>query len=215
MSLNLGGPWYSSGTFWAIVSVAVAAIGIIVVATLTWRVANPKRRLIYSLLSTASLVPEEHGLNLQVLLDEAPLLAPRVLVIRLSYQGHRDIETSSFDELGELRRQPLRIDTGAQIIKILKVRPEGAIWPDPQVDGTTLAIGPGRIGHNQHLVISLLVDGSTTQLTCPNPPLLNIEIEEQRPEDTNRKLKRLSTASETALLAVTVAITLLWVFGVR
>lgn len=196
--------WYASGTFWTIVSVIVAVVGVAVTVWVTLRAAYPKRRLSYAMPVITPLLNAgqdvRHGLEVhrggQILTD------PHVLEVELVSQSRRDISNDNFNA-----GAPLRLDVGAPIIEILKTTslPSDRGTPAVDIDGTTLRIGPGLIGKRQTISLSLLVDGPRPTLTCPQPPLIDVEVRKQQ-ELPARELRAWAAAVTSVVVATAAAV---------
>jgi len=179
-----GSPLYTSGTFWAIVG--VAAVLLIGIATIwvTLRVANPKRRLYYSMPVSTPLINRRPDLPPDIEVRRAGniLANPHLLSIELTSKGRQDIARQAFD--GE----PLRLDVGAPIVECLTVTTSPSDRPDRAwtTDGSALLIGPSHLGKRQTTVFSLLVDGPSPDLRKPQQTLLDVDIRHRDPERSAR-----------------------------
>ncbi|MGW1520820.1 hypothetical protein [Streptomyces sp. NPDC002287] len=187
MKVDVAASLLGSDFFWVVFAAVSGWVIAGVLGWITWRAAHPKRLIVYGLFANEP-PSEQHGPTLapssRGRTKPRPLAAPRVLVIAISLLGRQDIGTGDFDRLGKSTPQPLRIDVGLPIVRILKVKKlNNARWPDPRIDGTALAIGPGLIGHNSSMVVQVLVDGHDPALTCPNFPLKDVKEELREPFD--------------------------------
>lgn len=139
----------------------------------------------------------------------------------LSPQGRLDIPGSAFD-----RSKPLCLDVGARIIEILKTTtlPADRAVPGLGIDGAALRIGPGLSANAKpsHLwtltlfvsadTLSLLVDGPSPRLTCPEPPLIDVNV--QRQEDASKPNRVISSVlAATAVAWALAAEAGLWANG--
>lgn len=151
---------------------------------ITWRVANPKRRLLYGMPVATPLLNAgqdvRHGL--EVRRGDHILTDPHVLEVTLFNQGRLDIPSSAFD-----RGRPLTLDVGVPVLDILKTTtsPDHAV-PTIDFDGTALKIGPDLLGRRQKISFSLLVDGPDPALSCPPPHPINIQVVRNPDEPTKR-----------------------------
>jgi hypothetical protein len=175
-----GGHFYDSAGFWG--PAAGVVVGLLAIAATVWvtlRAANPKRRLYYAMLADTPLITGRHHLSkeLKVTYGTRELASPRVVNIRLTSRGRRDIAREAFDE-----GKPLRLDLGTPIIECVKVTTSPPDRPDPSyaVDGSKLLIGPSHFGRRQTTVFSLLVDGKTPEIAKPPRSLVDVDL---RPED--------------------------------
>lgn len=184
----MGAPWYTSALVWAIIAAVAGWVGIVILGWVTWRAAHPKRLIVYSLISNnppserhgPTLAPSSRGRG-----KPRALSHPRVLVISVALFGRQDIGTADFDRLGKSTPQPLRIDVGLPIVRILWVeKVSNTRWPEPRIDGTALAIGPGLLNHNGGMLVQVLVDGRDPTLTCPNLPIKDVRAKEREYIDT-------------------------------
>lgn len=184
----MGEPWYASVLTWAVVAGVAGWVGIGILGWITWRSAHPKRRIVYALVSNdppserhgPTVAPRRRGRG-----KPRALADPRVLVVSVALFGRQDIGTADFDRMGQSTPQPLRLDVGLPIVRILKVKKvNDARWPEPRVDGTAVAMGPGFIGHNSGMLIQVLVDGRNPTLTCPNLPFKGVNTKLRELIDT-------------------------------
>lgn len=199
------GQWYTSGTFWAAAAVVVSALSAGAAGWVAFRVANPKRRLVYGLSKASPLIARHHGElgehSITVSSGEQVLDQPYVLDIQLANQGRRDIPSSAFDTA-----EPIRLDVGCTIVAILRspsmhvprrtllrqrshilergageprarLVVRGVYHPRVEVDGTALKIGPSLLPKRQKFSLTLLVNGYP-QLTC-EAHLIDVEVREQ------------------------------------
>jgi hypothetical protein len=178
--------WYVSGAFW----VGVAGVAAVAVAAwVGWAAVNPRRRLSYGMPVVTRLLNAGTDVrqSLEVRRGGVLLADPHVLEVVLISRGRLGIPSSAFD-----KDKPLTLDVGAPIIEVLQTTTTaGGAVPGYGIDGSTLTIGPDRIGRRQTITFSLLVDGPRPTLTCPQPPLNDVQI---RKSD--------STRSDTAAAAV-------------
>ncbi|MEV5707447.1 hypothetical protein [Actinoallomurus sp. NPDC052274] len=161
-------PWFTSGTFWTIVGVAVALIGIPITNWVTLRAGYPRRRLYYGLPVVTPMLNAEDDMRegIEVRRGGRVLTEPHVVEIKLISQSRLDIANHHFNA-----GRPLRLDVGAPIVEILKVstQPSNREIPKVEVVGTGIEIGPALIGKRQEVSFFLLVDGPKPRLTCPHP----------------------------------------------
>lgn len=166
--------------------IAVAGVAAAIVAAwIGWRATNPRRRLRYGMAVVAPLLNAGQGARdgidrIEVRHRDRVLTDPHVLEVTLVNEGRRDIPSNTFDQ-----DQPLTLDVSAPILEILKTAasPNRALSVVPE--GTALKIGPGLIVRRQKVSFSLLVDGSAPKLTCPQPPLINIDVRYDSPPRTS------------------------------
>jgi hypothetical protein len=196
------GQWYTSGTFYGAASlIAIVLIGLLTV-WVTYSVGVIKKRLTYTLVQTIPLVtatstiPKE---DLQVLYRGASLAEPRIVALRLSNQGSRDIRSDDFDQ-----GKPLEIEVGAHIVTQLSMKPKP---PDTHISGlrfenTKVIVEPSLIRRRQSITLELLVDGHTSKLSVDSP-LVDVDIKEQDSEDRGflSSLPWLGTLAVLALVA--------------
>jgi hypothetical protein len=89
-----------------------------------------------------------------------------VLTIELTGRGRRDIPSAAFDN-----RQPLQLDAGIRIIKILRVasEPPGRAGLPVVGEGSLLSVGPGLIARRQEITITVLAGGGNTTRPPSSP----------------------------------------------
>src|SRR5215475_5184817 len=194
------GHWYTSGTFWTIVSIAVALIIGIATFLVTWA---PRQRLLYDAARVTPLLTAAADVqNLKVLHRGHAVSRPHLMQINLTSKGRRDIPSSAFD-----RGRPLAFDVGARIVEVLQTVCEPASSPTPRVtyEGMTLRLGPELIGRRQTIVISLLVDGSEAHLTCKQATIAQVSVA-RRDLDLARRQRRIVAAGCAAILAAGVLV---------
>ena len=188
--------WYSSATSWTVIAVGVAVVIGVATAWIGWLAVNPKRRLFYEMPVITPLLNAGQIKGLKVLRDDMPVTAPHVLELILASQGRLDIPSSAFDS-----GAPLRLDVGATILEILKISstPDQHGIPRVEADDTALQIGPSLIGRRQTTSFSILVDGPRPTLSCPESPLIDVELCHGAP------VSAASTARMRVLLKVALA----------
>jgi hypothetical protein len=196
-------PFYASGTFWAAAGTIVGVASIVVIALVTLRAANPRRRLWYSISSATPLVAREQDVARELVIfyrgDQLDL--PHTANINLISRGRLDIPRTAFDG------QPLRLDMGAPIVAILAiVTARDRILPSVRSEASTLAIGPALIGKRETIMISILTDGEPELGWLPQS-LENVDIRRGEPRDSlaGRDRNRM-IAIMAILLVATVAI---------
>ena len=167
--------FYVAGGFWLALAGGVVALAIgLLTIWITWRVANPKRRLLYGMPVEMPLLNMSTRHGLEIRRDNQILVDPHVVKVTLRNEGRLDITSRSFD-----RDRPLTLDVGVKILDVLEVTTSKAYAvPIYYVAKTALKIGPDLIGRGQHLSFSLLVDGQRPRLTCPPPHPIDIQIDE-------------------------------------
>jgi hypothetical protein len=161
--------WYDSATLWTAIAAIVAIatlLGTLIGIVQAYR--STRRSIAYGMLISAPLVSAPPGVEpgLSVLHRGRELADPRVLRIRLTSKGHRDIPSSFFDQ-----GRPLCIDVGIPVVALLQASFEPKSEPSPKVeaDGTTLKIGPSLIRKHQAMTFTVLADGSDVLLAFQNP----------------------------------------------
>jgi hypothetical protein len=182
-------PWYTSGTVWGAAGfVAVVLFGALT-TLVTFIVGTPRRQLTYSLLTDVPLLgwaPQQTRQDVQVLFRDKPLHNPRVLSVRLTARGRRDIRSSDFDQ-----SKPLALDVGVRIVGVLGSKN----MPAP-CEGTRFLVGPALIRKRQSMTYTVLADGPGAHLTCDSP-LIDVVVREQVKNDRQRasKLNKVSIYS--------------------
>ena len=125
-----GGHWYTSSGFWGPAAGVIATVIIgILTFWVTWRVAHPKRRLVYALWPD-ELQGTAFGTS-----------QPRLVTVALKNVGRHDISRSDFDGM------PLRFDLGARIVEWIDVGtiPGDQVQPEIATDNSVLLISPVKI----------------------------------------------------------------------
>jgi hypothetical protein len=177
-----GSPFYTSGTFWAGAGTVVGVVSLVALGWITWRAANPKRRLWYSMPTVTPLVTRR-GLSreLKIHYGDHLVVSPYTADILLVSRGRLDIPRSAFD--GD---QPLQLDVGAPIVEVLNVTtsPNRPI-PPVKPGHSKLLIGPCLIGRRETIVISLLVEGDP-HLNPLRQSLENVDIRQGDPGQAQR-----------------------------
>ncbi|MFF3326421.1 hypothetical protein [Streptomyces sp. NPDC002889] len=172
MLVTAAAPFYESGTFWAAAAV-FATLGVGVGAMwATLRANNPKRRLAYWMGSTR-LVASDHLDSLEIRRHGTFLSEPRVVRVQLVNTGRRDISSAAFD-----RDLPIVMDLGIPILELLgtESHPPISAAPEAAAQGTTLRIGPGRLGRKESVTYLVLVDGRP-EYSCQHT-LVDVDVKE-------------------------------------
>jgi hypothetical protein len=174
------GALYASGTFWAIIGVAVAIVVGIAGVWAALRAASPERRLFYSMPVITPLLHQQPGLPQDIEVRRMSedgqgevLNHPHVVNVQLTSRGRHDIAREAFD--GE---EPLTLDVGAPIVEFLKVAtsPPDRPVPDWEVEGSKLLVRPSLIRRRQTIVFSLLVDGPSPCVNKPQQTLTDVKL---------------------------------------
>jgi hypothetical protein len=178
----IANPWYESGSFWqfaitTLVAVAVGALG----AFATLRASNPKLRLSYRALINTSLLTAStrQAAHLSVTYGGTVVPRPRLVEVELRNAGRRDITASMFHG-----GDPIKFDLGADVIAVLDVDVQPGATTPPRVvaTGTSVEVHPSLLVRQQSIVISVLVDGHRTDLSC-QAPLVDVEVRVGREQD--------------------------------
>jgi hypothetical protein len=134
--------WYTSGTFWAVISVVVALIGIAVGVT-TWLVGAPRRLITYSLPVTTSLLTTDSdrlGIknpDLAVTYKGKLLKDPYLITLSMDSHSRRDIRSSDFDQNGSLS---FEFDT--PIIAVVGHPDSAAVPSTMSINGNSVRLAP-------------------------------------------------------------------------
>ncbi len=188
--------WYSSGVFWAAMSVGVALLIGVPTFMVTW---VPRQRLYYwAPPATPLLASGTRSIaDLEVRHDGRQLADPCLLEVTLIARGRRDIPSSAFDQ-----GRPLVFDLGAEIVKVLQVRcsPASSLVPPVTNEGSDLRVGPELVGSRQITTISVLLDGDRPHLVCTQPVLAQVTLIHRDPQ------YGFSWATTAALVATVVAV---------
>jgi hypothetical protein len=198
----LADAWYASGTFWAIAGVAVALVFGVAAVWVTWWVGNPRRRLVYGMPSVTRLLNDSDGIagSLEVRRDGKVLTDPYVVTLQLANRGRFDIPRSLSDA-----GTPLRLDVGTPIVEVLKVASSPTEFKRPAVvaGDSWVDLGPSLISRGQTVEIVLLADGPAPVLTCPERPLIDVEMRELSDDDFRTPLtKAAGLVGEVAVVSV-------------
>jgi hypothetical protein len=160
---------------WTVAGPVIGLLGVVATVWVTLRVANTKRRLMYSMPVVTPLLNATPDMptGIEVRRDGHILNSPRIANIKLVSRGTRDIRRSDFD--GD---QPVRLEIGTPIVECLKVStiPPDRGHPACIIDGSALLIGPCLIGSRQSTTFSLLVDGPEPTLSDPEQILTDVRI---------------------------------------
>jgi hypothetical protein len=192
-------PWYSSVTFLTQATVVVSLLGAVAVVWVTLRVGLLRRRLVYGLKALpGDLEFDPHG---KIPGDR------HVVTVELLSRSRRDIPSDAYND-----HEPLRLDIGSYILKILQIisKPETLPVPRIAVRGSSLNIGPSLIGKRHDITISVLVDGSEPSLNHISP-LIDVEIRNR--SDERRATYWFVLASIAILAAVVVAAFVILMLG--
>ena len=199
----LGEHWYASGTLGSAAGVAVAIVASVATAWVTWRVGYPRRRLSYQLRAATRLLnPDARDMagDLEVRRSGTVLCDPKVATVELANQGRIDIPSSCFDS-----GLAMRLELGVEIVDVLSVSSDPATARGPAVsaDGTALRVGPGLIKAGQRVTVAVLLDGGEPAVTCPERPLIDVEIRDQA--DLDARAARWRAMAAAAIVAAGVA----------
>jgi uncharacterized membrane protein len=201
--MDIAGAWYTSGTFWAGAGVVVAVLAAVAAVWVTLSVGFPRRRLYYGVRAAAPLLTAPPGMrsDLKLLHGDTELTDPYVLTVELISRGRKDISNDSYNG-----GQPLQLDVGARIIKILQItsEPETLAAPEVAPSGTLLRIGPSLIGKRHQITINVLTDGGQPSLTCRSP-LVDVQVR-QRIDDRTTLTWLLAVVAGMLAIAATAAI---------
>ncbi len=200
--LASGSPWYSSGTFWAIVGVIAALTGTAAIL-ITWRIAPPRRLIVYNMPVATSLLTSHasrlhiRGADLQVTYRGEPLRNPYFVTLNVESRSRRDIRSSDFDQ-----NRPLTFDVDAPIKAVVGgTGPIEWLADVVTIEGSKINLTPSLIRRGEVLRLSFLIEGSP-HLSCKNP-LVDVIVREQEPDPIRRR-SNLILLSISFLAAVTV-----------
>jgi len=171
----------------ALGGLVVAALGVVagLVGTfLTWK-GLPKKRIYFGLSDVADLLLSEK-LNLQY--ERTQLSAPHTVTVVIESDGRNSVQRDDFDN-GE----PLVLQLGADILEVIRASSSPAHYRVPLavIEGQSLHIGPSRIGRQQTIFYTLIIDGRP-ELSC-SAPLADVTVE---PLHTRRIRRARQTASK-------------------
>lgn len=166
----IAGEWYESETFWTAAGVVVAVLVGVATLTVTYRVAYPRRRLVYALKVTP-LLNTSSRYGLEISYRDKVIREPHLAELVIEGKGRRDITSATFDN-----NAPLTFHLTAQIVHVLHTIGNTSNLPVELDDQErALKIGPGRIGRRQRLVTTVLVDGKP-YLMCRDNPLIDVKV---------------------------------------
>ena len=167
--------WYSSATFLSIVGIVTALVVGAITIWITWVVGVARRRLLYSVKSLTPLIAARTGAlqkDLAVQWQDHNLDDPQVISVRLDCRGRKDIRSSDFDD-----NQPLAFDFNANIVTLLRSSIEKSLIT---YNDSKAFIGPTLIRKKSVISLDFLLDGTSPRLVCDNPPLVDVDVREQR-----------------------------------
>jgi hypothetical protein len=180
--------WYASTTLWTAVVDLVAAFSTIGASIVAYRVAMPRRSIVYGMLVSAPLLSAPSGVKpgLRLLHGDEELADPHLLEIELACRGRKDIPSSSFDQ-----GTPFCIDVGIRIVALLQTTFVPAKAPVPKVAavGSELRVGPSLIRKDQVVRFTVLADGPGARLTDQNP-LIDVTVRQKAQEQARQSMLR-------------------------
>lgn len=155
-----GAPFYTSGTFWTIIGIAVAiALGCWAVWA-AFRSSNPKRTLHITTDQVVPLVTSAPGLEgrrIMVSLDGRQLTTPHVITVDIVSRSGKDITPEMFSSA------PLELEFGTPIVALLNQYSDArrAAVRDPSVTlhNTALHVGPALLTRQHELRYTVLTEG--------------------------------------------------------
>jgi hypothetical protein len=161
-------------TFLTATGVVVTVLAAVATVWVTFTVGFPRRRLYYGMQFPTPLLSAPHTMRdeLELRLNGQLLSDPSVLTLQLLSRGRRAIPSEAYND-----RQPLLLDVGADIIRVLQANtdPDTASIPLITIDGTVLKIGPSLIDKRQEITITILTDGGRPSLTCKSS-LVDVQV---------------------------------------
>lgn len=200
--MNIAGSWYTSDTFWA----AAGFVGVVVFGALTvvvtYLVGSTHRELTYLVVSNAPLLGRiTHASRLRVIYGNYHVPNPRIVTIRLTARGRKDICSSDFSQ-----DKPLTFDLGRPVINVFVS--DDTAQEVTTAHANTVEFGPTLIRKGQNFWFTILVDGIVRNVTCYNP-LVDIEVK-GRNESDERRIRFVMTAafSSTFLAGIVPSIAL-------
>jgi hypothetical protein len=169
--------WYQSPIFWAVAGVGAVVIVGVAGILVTYIVSTASRHLTYAMPTVTALpgsLSQRPGIELTY--QGERITQPRILEIRLTSSGRKDIGSDSFND-----RKPLVLDVGAKIVTLLgsTATPEGASPPAVEFRETALLVGPDLIRKGQLTTFTLLADGPAPSLNCQSP-LIDVKVARER-----------------------------------
>lgn len=200
--MTVADQWYSSSTVWAAAGVvAVVAVGVLGVLV-TWRAANPRRRLNYGM-TVAPLLNTESG-DVEVTWRREKLEKPHVLEVRLDSRSRRDIGPEDF------AGGPFQLNVGARIVTILKIahleQPNLEKVKISDKDQTILEIGPMLIGKHQGMNFTLLVDGDKPELASPAEVLRDVDLKPRSASPAGHSINWAQVTAQALLMVIAIVV---------
>lgn len=202
----LADAWYSptSGTFWA----DVLALGCIVATIIMGRLALPRRRLSFIIVSRSRLVdaPEAMQGDLKVTYQDSTLNNPYVVALEIVNSGRSAIPSASFDN-----NQCLRLGFATPILKILSIEHEPTSAPSPSVtvhDGD-LELSPGLIARREVVRASLLTEGIAEEANVVRNPFNDVKIHTEDREVSEARRRRILVFGTPVIAVMTVIVTVI------
>lgn len=179
--------WYTSALTWTVIGVAAALLVGAATVYVTWAAANPRRVLVYSMPSAASLLTEStphlaDG-DLQVSYQGHELRNPYVVSVRVESRSRKDIRSIDFDQ-----GKPLVLDINIPIVAYLgESTPIEFDSKSIRTNGSRIELGPMLIRRRQAIQMEVLADGIKPELSCESP-LADVSARPQVADD--RKVRR-------------------------
>ncbi|WP_435090574.1 hypothetical protein [Micromonospora aurantiaca (nom. illeg.)] len=204
--------WYEVGNFWtALTGVSATLLVGGLTLWMTYRVAVPKRRVVYRIEAEELVVSsEENSSDVTIHHKGRQVRSPHSILLGVGNDGRRDVPSSAFDE-----SKPIVFDFAAPVVEIshrvTKPRgmalsemlahaapPVGAAEPKIEVSGSTLRIGPSLMASRQIIVLALLVEGQPR--LSVSSPLIDVQVINNR--EVLKRQRRFARVLRVATLIV-------------
>ncbi|MGW1341855.1 hypothetical protein ACWCOV_12425 [Kribbella sp. NPDC002412] len=198
-----GGAYNAATLAIAVLALLVAAAG----AWYAWRQLLPKKRqLTFAIQPPVPLLSTMSPLaDVSVHVDDREVIEPHSLTVEVTNSGRHDISKAEFQDA-----EPIKLDVGAKILKILDIAIIPARGTPTPCDCTesVLRIGPGLISRGQCIRAQLLTDGIPHKKLSTNSissDLIDVDVEvksaRERQASTRRAVRAIAITSLISSLA--------------
>jgi hypothetical protein len=166
------GPFYASGTFWA-VALFVVAVATLVFTYALWRAGNPRREIVYSTPVVAALLSgagRVAGDKIAVTVNGKAVLAPYLVELLIESRSRRDIRSADFDQ-----GKPLVFEVIASCAELTDMRGQ-VDTGNVHVDGGEITIAPCLIRKGIIARMQFMTDGKPD--VRYHSPLVDVSVRE-------------------------------------
>ncbi|MEU7077329.1 hypothetical protein ABZ938_06020 [Streptomyces sp. NPDC046409] len=177
----MAGEWYENVDIWAIVVTSVVALVIgWAGAWVAFRAANPKLRLDWWVTENSALMRPVDGVSITLQADGTPVEAPRMVTLRVTNTGRKDIVGSMFHD-----GKPLTFDLGAPVITVLDID-SGPHERAPDLTGgqggqSKVEMQPTHFACGRSVAWRFLLDGPDAHIGVVQQPLVDVQVRETPP----------------------------------